>query len=143
MKIPRRFVVAFLLSGCVPGCGASVEDEAAAIRMVVDRSGPRIDRIALDRNLPPRTKKAASLIRPVIPLEQVPATREWAFPPNVFRLDRVEVQGDEATVAGLFGPVPASPGPGVGLLACGHHVTVRMARDGDRWREVETETVMC
>ena len=143
MKIPRQLVVAFLLLGCVSGRGASVEDVAAAIRMVVDRSGPRIDRIALDRNVSPRTKKAASLVRPGIPLEQVPATGEWAFPPHVFRLDRVQIQADEATVTGLFGPVPTPPGPGVGLLACGHHVTVRMARDGDRWRELETETVMC
>jgi hypothetical protein len=80
-----------------------------------------------------KTKSVLCQMRRCLKPEDVPTSEMFVLPVGYFVLEEFRVQGDEAILAGRFGPIPRQR-PGLRIDACGTGVRIPLARQPTgRW----------
>ena len=86
-------------------------------------------------------EKLAPEARGVTAFAEMPAE---GLPAGYARLEKAEINGDTATVALWYGPIPPPPPPGVVQLACGSGYTYQLQRDASgEWQVKSFGITVC
>jgi alkaline phosphatase len=118
---------------------AGTSDAAAVVDAVVADIGIANPTFIAGKQLVTTQRTAFASARPLA--DETDANR--LLPKGVLRIDRFDIQGDQANVMIWTGPIPTAP-PGRASLACGsgHGFTLQRGADG-RWTIVSRSVAQC
>ena len=102
--------------------------EVKQVLLAALAKSPKYEHLIAGANLSPDVRTAIEFAQP--PAE--------GLPEGYARVDRIEIEGDTATVALWYGPIPPPPPPGVVQLACGTGYTYALRRNANGQWEVKT-----